>query len=155
MSFINEKLVYLHKYLASLYYSFEFRSSCAQLNIQLKFLTFREFILEMLRRSDALEAAVDHDGESRAERLALLHAVRGEHEGAAGAARGPHGAPHLPLGGRVHARRRLVHEHEPRAPQQRHRRAQLALVPSRVLLHLCVETDIHYPRKSSAINTFS
>lgn len=49
----------------------------------------------MLRGAEALEAAVDHDGEPRAQRLALLHAVRRQHHASAGALGASYGTPYL------------------------------------------------------------
>lgn len=41
---------------------------------------FPELVLEVLARPEALELAVDHDGDLGAERLALLHTVRCQHQ---------------------------------------------------------------------------
>lgn len=82
----------------------------------------------MLCAAETGEPAVDHDGESGAQRLALLHAVRGEHDGAA-LPDGPQNAlPQKAARGRVHAARRLVQENERRVADQRDCCRQLSFV---------------------------
>lgn len=65
--------------------------------------TLWELILQVLQRPEAVEPPVDHDGEPRAQRLALLHAVWRQHDAAARQHRLAYTAPHQTLGGGVHA----------------------------------------------------
>mmetsp|Transcript_54534 Transcript_54534/g.155257 ORF Transcript_54534/g.155257 Transcript_54534/m.155257 type:complete len:619 (+) Transcript_54534:420-2276(+) len=77
---------------------------------------------------------MDHDGEARAEHLALVHGVAREHEGVAAAA---HAAKHVPEeapGAHVDARGRLVEEHHVGLSDERKRRGELPLVAATELL---------------------
>ena len=56
----------------------------------------RELVLEVRDSSEALELTVDHDGESVAQRLALLHAVAGQHHALAPSLDPPNDPPQVP-----------------------------------------------------------
>ena len=73
---------------------------------------FAEFSLEILRRAEAHESAVDHDGESGAEGVALLHRVRRHDDALLGfVADANEGVPEEAPCHRIHASRRLVQQH--------------------------------------------
>ena len=55
-----------------------------------------------------LELPVDHDAHPRAERLALLHGVGGQHDGLPAADHLQDAVPQEPARARVHPRRRLI-----------------------------------------------
>ena len=67
-----------------------------------------ESVLEVLRGAETLESAVDHDTETRAEGLALLHGVGGEDDGLAAAEHLQDAVPEEAAGAGVHAGRGLV-----------------------------------------------
>mmetsp|Transcript_6528 Transcript_6528/g.23271 ORF Transcript_6528/g.23271 Transcript_6528/m.23271 type:complete len:1459 (-) Transcript_6528:109-4485(-) len=89
-----------------------------------------EALLEVLHGAEAAQAAADHDADARAQRLALLHRVRRQHDRHALALRRHrrNQVPHEAARDGVHARRRLVEEQQRRIADHRDRHAQLALV---------------------------
>mmetsp|Transcript_85266 Transcript_85266/g.231030 ORF Transcript_85266/g.231030 Transcript_85266/m.231030 type:complete len:328 (+) Transcript_85266:842-1825(+) len=99
----------------------------------------------MLVGADAAQPASDHDANSRAQRLGLLHVVRREHHGALlpGRRHVADDVPHQPPCCGVHARARLVQQDERRRAHQRDRQRQLSLVPAaeghRHLVHVGTE----------------
>mmetsp|Transcript_82151 Transcript_82151/g.230468 ORF Transcript_82151/g.230468 Transcript_82151/m.230468 type:complete len:408 (+) Transcript_82151:315-1538(+) len=82
--------------------------------------------LEVRRRAQADELAVHHDADAPAKRLALVHAVRREDRRPALHRRGNE-APEEPPGLGVHARRRLVEEHDARVSDQGDAEGELPL----------------------------
>ena len=91
-----------------------------------------ELVLQVAHRPEALELPVDHDGEPGAERLALLHAVGGQHHGLPASHHLQHGVPQEPPGPGVHPGGRLVQEDNGGVPNQSYGRRQLPLVPTGV-----------------------
>mmetsp|Transcript_29514 Transcript_29514/g.81021 ORF Transcript_29514/g.81021 Transcript_29514/m.81021 type:complete len:347 (+) Transcript_29514:900-1940(+) len=99
---------------------------------QVEFVAVAIFGLETLDRAEAAEGAVDHDSDTAAEGLALLHRVRREDDGPDGALPRDN-VPHVAAGDGVHAGGGLIEEHELRRADERDADAQLALVAARVL----------------------
>mmetsp|Transcript_6995 Transcript_6995/g.28977 ORF Transcript_6995/g.28977 Transcript_6995/m.28977 type:complete len:362 (-) Transcript_6995:4912-5997(-) len=86
-----------------------------------------EPVLEVLQRAEALELAADHDADPVAQRLALLHAVRRQDDGAPLRARGDD-VPHKATSLGVHPGRGLVQEHHRGLADERDGHRELALV---------------------------
>lgn len=72
----------------------------------------RKFVLQMLSRPKALELSGHHDGDSRTQRFALLHAVRCQNHGLAGVPRLVNDCPKLAFRVRIDAGGRLVEENQ-------------------------------------------
>lgn len=89
-------------------------------------------VLQVLRTANAAESATDHDGETSAERLTFLHAVRGDDNTTSLLSLAAQCLPQLPPGHRVHACGRLVKIHHRRITHQCYGCAQLALVTTTV-----------------------
>ena len=60
-------------------------------------------VLEVLYATKTLEGAIDHDGQSRAQSLTLLHAVRGENNAPSFFNDSNHHSPEVASGSRVHS----------------------------------------------------
>ena len=99
---------------------------------------FAILALQMLHAAETLELAVDHDAETTRERLALLHAVGGQHDGHAKVACLLDHRPQVAARRRIHAGRRLVEKDDERTAEKGDARAHLALVAAAQLLHKLV-----------------
>ena len=77
------------------------------------------------------QAAVVDDVDPVGEALGLLHVVRGQHDGDAGAAELLEQLPRRTTGGRVHAGGRLVDERDLGTPDDRHRESEPLLLAPR------------------------
>ena len=82
----------------------------------------------MVGRAQTLELPVDHDDEARAQRLALLHAVRGEEDEPPVAPHQQDVVPEEAARARVHAAGRLVQADDGRVADEGDGGGQLALV---------------------------
>jgi hypothetical protein len=87
--------------------------------------------LQVLQTAQAHQLPTQHDAHPAAQRLALLHQVRGQDHRTVAAGRGDH-VPHPPAGDGVHTGAGLVEEKTPRVPDQGDGQRQFALVPSTV-----------------------
>ena len=75
------------------------------------------------------------DADSIAELLRLVHRVGGEHDGGTAVAQLPDERPRRGTRPRIHARGRLVEEHQARAPDQRQREREALLLAARHPAH--------------------
>mmetsp|Transcript_7490 Transcript_7490/g.19468 ORF Transcript_7490/g.19468 Transcript_7490/m.19468 type:complete len:247 (+) Transcript_7490:581-1321(+) len=92
-----------------------------------------ESALEAVRCSEALEAAADHDAHPLAERLGLLHRMRGDDSARARLANvRANCRPHATLGRSIHARAWFVEKNQRWRANQCNCEAEFALVAARV-----------------------
>ena len=75
------------------------------------------------------------DADPIAELLRLVHRVRGEHDGGTTVAELPDERPRRGARTRIHARGRLVEEHQRRSPDQREREREALLLAARHPAH--------------------
>ena len=87
-----------------------------------------QLLLDMLRSSKTLECPLHHDGQSVAQRLALLHGVAGQDDGGPGLPDVVDCLPDLPPGGRVDPSCWLVQQHHLGSPNQSQSHVELPLV---------------------------
>ena len=88
-----------------------------------------EPVLQVLDGAQTLELTIDHDAQPRAEGLALLHAVGGQHHRLPAPHHLQDGVPQEPPGPGVHPTGGLVQEHDGGIADQSYGGGQLPLVP--------------------------
>ena len=111
---------------------------------QIDRVSLAESRFEMLKRAETLEFTAHHDTDAIAQRFALLHGVRREHDGASGG-HGRDDVPHETSRLRIHACGRFVQEDDLWFTHERERDGQFTLVPAavRASLSIGVPGQIH------------
>eukprot|EP00041_Stephanoeca_diplocostata_P037454 m.1419081 g.1419081 ORF g.1419081 m.1419081 type:complete len:303 (+) comp25039_c0_seq9:176-1084(+) len=112
--------------------SFQAGPVCQALDLGSQVEALAKLVLQMPGRPDAHESAADHDGETVAQGLALLHRMRRQHNGRPHLDRSEHGIPQLPAGPRIHSARGLIQKHDLGAAHQGNPGAELALVATAI-----------------------